>query len=387
LSTVLVSSALANKYLNGGNAWVPLSWTLGLRRLGFDAYFVEQIDRATCVDSRGEVTSFDACANRTYFTKIMDEFGLTDSAALVYEDGKQTAGLSYDDLLEIAGEAELLINITGHLRIDSIMRRLSRKVYLDLDPGFTQFWHAAGDPGPRLEGHDFFFTIGENIGTRSSSIPTDGITWRATRPLSLLEEWPVSKDGAPDRFTTVASWRGAYGPVDANGKTFGLKVHEFRKVIDLPRRVPQTFELALDIHPAEEKDLDALRSSGWQMVDPRTKVPDPLSYRHYVQASGAEFSVAQGIYVETNGGWFSDRTVCYLASGKPALVQDTGFSRNYPVGEGLVAFRTLDEAVAGVERIAGDYEHHSKAARALAETYFDSDKVLARLLDEVGVEP
>jgi hypothetical protein len=387
VSTVLVSSALANKYLNGGNAWVPLSWTLGLKRLGFDVYFVEQIDRTTCVDSRGEVTSFDACVNRTYFTTIMDEFGLSDTAALVHEDAKQTAGLSHDELLDIAEESELLINITGHLRMESLMRRLSRKVYLDLDPGFTQYWHAAGDPGPRLEGHDFYFSIGGNIGTPASSVPTDGIRWRPTRPPALLGEWPASKDGEPNRFTTVASWRGPYGPVDADGKTFGLKVHEFRKVVELPKHVPQTFELALDIHPADEKDLDALRSCGWRMVDPRTTVPDPLTFRRYIQASDAEFSVAQGIYVETNSGWFSDRTVCYLASGKPVLVQDTGFSRNYPVGEGLVAFRTLDEAIAGVERIAGDYVRHSKAARALAETYFDSDKVLGRLLDEVGVGP
>ncbi len=387
VSTVLISCALANKYLNGGNAWVPLSWTLGFRRLGFDVCFVEQIDRATCVDSEGRPAPFDASANRSYFTTIMEEFGLSDVAALVYEDGSQTAGLSLDELLDLAGDCELLINVTGHLQIGSLMRRLRRKVYLDLDPGFTQFWHAAGNPGPRLEGHDFYFTIGENIGTPSCSIPTDGIRWRATRPLVLLGEWPACEDGRPDRFTTVASWRGPYGALEANGKTFGLKVHEFRKVIELPKRVPQTFELALDIHPADEKDIDALRSCGWHMVDPRTKVPDPASYRSYVQSSDAEFSVAQGIYVETNGGWVSDRTVSYLASGKPALVQDTGFSRNYPVGEGLVAFRTLGEAIAGVERIAADYELHSKAARALAESYFDSDKVLERLLDDVGVEP
>jgi hypothetical protein len=373
--------------LNGGNAWVALSWTLGFRRLGFDVCFVEQIDSATCVDSEGRPAPFDTSVNRRYFATIMDEFGLSDASALVYENGAETAGLSYDELLELAADADLLINITGHLQLDDLIRRVPRKVYLDLDPGFTQYWYAAGNPGPRLEGHDFYYSIGENIGTPASTIPTDGIDWRATRPLSLLEEWPVSKDGEAGRFTTVASWRGAYGPLEAEGRTFGLKVHEFRKVIDLPRRVPQTFELALDIHPGDERDIDALRSHGWQMVDPRASVSDPASYRSYVQASDAEFSVAQGVYVETNGGWFSDRTVCYLASGKPALVQDTGFSRNYPVGEGLICFRTLDEAIAGVERIASDYQRHCEAARALAETYFDSDKVLGRLLDEVGVEP
>jgi hypothetical protein len=141
----------------------------------------------------------------------------------------------------------------------------------------------------------------------------------------------------------------------------------------------------LNIHPADKKDFDSLRGHGWHIVDPKDVAADPSAFRRYVQTSAAEFSVAQGIYVETQSGWFSDRTVCYLASGKPVLVQDTGFSRNYPVGEGLVAFRTLDEAVAGAEQIVRDYDRHCRAARALAEGYFDSNKVLGRLLDEVGL--
>jgi hypothetical protein len=164
-------------------------------------------------------------------------------------------------------------------------------------------------------------------------------------------------------------------------------VHEFRKFVDLPARVPQTLEIALDIHPGDDKDLELLLKHGWRVVDARTTVPDPISFRSYVQASGGEFSVAQGIYVETQSGWFSDRTVRYLASGKPALVQDTGFGRNYPAMEGLFAFRSPEEAIAGADRIARDYEVHRKGARVLAETYFDSDKVLGQLLDEVGVAP
>jgi hypothetical protein len=167
---------------------------------------------------------------------------------------------------------------------------------------------------------------------------------------------------------------------------FGLKVHEFRKFLELPRRSPYVFELALDIHPSDVKDLESLRRNGWRIVDPKQVVPDPAAFRQYLQTSSAEFSTAKGVYVETNSGWFSDRTVRYLASGKPALVQDTGFSRNYPVGEGLIAFRTLDEAVAGAEAIVRDYEKHCLAARKIAETSFDSDKVLARFLKEVGVQ-
>jgi hypothetical protein len=201
----------------------------------------------------------------------------------------------------------------------------------------------------------------------------------------VLEHWPVSSAGDRDRFTTAASWRGPYGSVQYGGRSFGLKVHEWRKFVELPKRAQQTFEIALNIHPAEELDLNLLRRHSWQIVDPRAVAADPAAFRRYVQTSGAEFSVAQGIYVETASGWFSDRTVRYLASGKPALVQETGFGRNFPTGEGLIAFRTLEDAVEGAGRIARDYAGHCRAARMLAEAYFDSDKVLGRLIEEVGI--
>src|SRR5205823_3798900 len=156
----------------------------------------------------------------------------------------------------------------------------------------------------------------------------------------------------------------------------------------LPRRVGQAaFEIALDIHAGDAKDLSALRANGWRVTDPLAVAGTPAAFRRYIQQSAAEFSVAQAIYVEKNSGWFSDRTVRYLASGKPALVQDTGFGRHLPVGEGLVTFRTLDEAAAGAERILADYERHCRAARAIASEFFDSDKVLGRFLREVGVAP
>jgi hypothetical protein len=190
---------------------------------------------------------------------------------------------------------------------------------------------------------------------------------------------------APARFTTVAAWRGGYGPVHADGKLYGLKVHEFRKFIELPRHADAIFEIALDIHPADQKDRLALEHNCWCLVDPHEAAGDSSAFRHYVQQSGAEFSVAQSIYVQTNSGWFSDRSVRYLASGKPVLVQDTGFRRHLPVGKGLIAFRTFEEAVRGTQAIAADYPAHCLAAREIAEQYFDSDKVLNRLLEEIGL--
>jgi hypothetical protein len=289
-------------------------------------------------------------------------------------------------LAEVAGEAALLVNISGHLDLESLLQRIRRKAYVDLDPGFTQFWHAEGNAGARLEGHDYHFTCGENIGTAVCDIPTSGIDWQPVRPPVLLEQWPdAAEEGDPGRFTTIATWRGPFGRVEYQGRNFGLKVHEFRKFIDLPERHPATFEVALDVHPADQTDLEALRSHGWHVRDPKAIVAGPDAFRRYIQGSGAEFSVAQGIYVETNSGWFSDRSVRYLASGKPVLVQETGFSENYPVGQGLLSFRTLEQAVSGAGAIASDYVAHSAAARALAEEYFDSDKVLAGFLERCGV--
>jgi hypothetical protein len=383
--TVIVAGALANKAWNGGEAWVRLSWILGLRRLGYRVHFVEQIAREQCLDAGGAVVPFATCANRAYFKAVIESFGLVDAATRVYGDGEETQGLPYAELLDLAADTDLLINISGHLDLLPLMDRMRRKVYIDIDPGFTQFWHAAGTPGVRLAGHDDYFTIGENIGTPECLIPTSDIPWRPTRQPVVLGDWPVVARSAHVRFTTVASWRGPFGPIDYGGQTYGLKVHEFRKLIDLPQRTPLPFEIALAIHPADDQDRRALLARGWTLEDPRTVAADPIAFRRYVQDSGAEFSVAQGVYVETNSGWFSDRTVRYLASGKPVLVQDTGFGRTLPVGDGLLSFRTLDDAVAGAEEIARNYEHHCRAARALAEEYFDSDMVLGRLVAEIGI--
>jgi hypothetical protein len=383
MAVVLVSGALANKLHNGGAAWTRLSWALGLKALGFEVAFVEQIRRDCCVDASGRPCAFEDSANREYFRDVTEQFGLSALATLTCDDGT-AHGLTPSERDDLVRSAVALVNITGHWTHPR-MGMIPRRIYIDLDPGYTQFWHATGNPGPRLEGHNFYYTVGENIGRPDCSIPTGGIAWRPIRQPVLLEHWPACAPGDPRPFSTIASWRGPYGPAQYAGTTYGLKAHEFRKFVELPRRVSQRFEIALEIDPADERDLVALRGHGWHVIDPRVVASGPVAFRQYVQASGAEFSVAQGVYVETQSGWFSDRTVRYLASGRPVLVQDTGFSRNYPVAKGLLAFRTMEEAVAGAERIARDYAEHGRAARAIAEAYFDSDRVLGRLLEETGL--
>jgi hypothetical protein len=356
---VVVGGALANKAGSGGEAWVRLSYVLGLRGLGCDVGLVEEIERA-------EPAAVD------YFRATTERYGLTDSSALVDRVGAPVIGTPVQ-------HADLLVNVSGNVRAESLLERFETTAYVDVDPGYTQIWHENGTlPIPP---HDVYFTIAENIGRPGCSIPTAGLDWRTTRPPVVLAEWPAVA-GSHSRFTTVATWRGPYGRVEHDGRTYGIKLDELRKVFSLPSRSGQAFELALDIDPDERADLQSLRDNGWRLVDPREVAGDPDAFRRYVQGSGAEFSVAQGIYVETASGWFSDRTTRYLASGKPALVQDTGFSGAIPTGEGLLSFRTFEEAVAGAEAIVSDYDRHAVAARAVAEENFDSDRILEKLLED-----
>ena len=331
--------------------------------------------------------AFEQSVNRAYFERVTERFGLGEAATLICGDLEATAGMPYDHLLGKAAEAEALINISGHITRDELLRAPHTRVYVDLDPGFTQLWHAGGTPGLRLADHDHHVTVGSNIGTTRCSLPTGGFEWHRTLPPVLLDQWPLAETPRDaGRFTTVATWRSPYGRVENDGESQGLKHHEFRKLLELPTRAPSLeFEIALDIHPGDAADLEGLRSRGWRVVDPRSAVPDPDSYRDYLRSSAAEFSVAQGIYVSSRSGWFSDRTACYLASGRPALVQDTGLDPDLAAGSGLVRFEGLREAVAGAEMIAADYEANRRAARQFAERHLDSDLVLARLLDELAI--
>jgi hypothetical protein len=188
-----------------------------------------------------------------------------------------------------------------------------------------------------------------------------------------LAAWAPTPAADPARFTTVASWRGAYGPLTLDGTTYGVKAHEFRKVLDLPRRVPEArFELALDIHPADAKDRAALAAAGWTLRDPRDVAADPDAYLDYVRGSGAEFSPAQGVYVGTGSGWFSDRTACYLAAGRPVVIQDTGLPPEL-VGDGLLTFQDVAGAEAAVRRVLGDYDRQAAAARAWAAAHLSAE--------------
>jgi hypothetical protein len=366
MARILVSGAVANKPLSGGEAWVRMSWVRGLRRLGHEVCFVEQIEAADPINVETFRTAVAALAS--------------DCPVALLCEGGSLAGLTLAEAIEWARNADLLVNVSGHLEIEALKEGPRRRAYIDVDPGFTQIWAEQG-AAARLDGHDAYFTVGENIGSPKCSIPAAGREWLPLPPPVTLDDWPLAPVPAAARFTTVATWRSPLGTLEYDGRAFKGKHHQWRRLIDLPRRVEQGFEIALRIDPADEPDEIALEANGWHLVDPAAAAGDPLAFRSYVQGSAAELSVAHPVYVDTASGWVSDRTVRYLASGRPALVQDTGIGGRYPVGEGLRTFRTPDEAAAGAKAIAADYDAHARAARALAEAHFDSDRVLARFLE------
>jgi hypothetical protein len=362
----LVSGAIASKPGSSGETWLQLSYFFGLRRLGVDVRFVEQLPGA----------SDEA---RAWFDVAVDRFGIRATAVLLHDETVP------DDLLAFAGEADLLVNYAGHLTVEPLRSAPRVKAYVDGDPGYTQIWQASGIPGARLEGHDVHFTVGLNVGRPGCAIPRVGIDWKPLPPPVVLDDWPVAHARVPERLTTIGTLRNPYGTLEWEGTTYGSKVHELRRFAELPQLVEQRLELALAIDDADHRDRELLERNGWHLVDPATVTATPDAYRDYIRGSWAELSVAQSVYVHARSGWLSERTARYLASGRPALVQDTGVGDVLPTGEGLLTFATLDDAAAGVRELARDYERHSAAARAFAEAHLDSDRVLARLLEEAGL--
>jgi hypothetical protein len=380
--TIVVAGSVAQRPGNGGHTWVFLQYLLGFRKLGWEVLFLDRLEPEMCVDAAGAPSSVEASVNIAYLDRVFDAFGLGDRFAVLH-GGERTVGIPRARVLDEVGRAALVLNVNGFFEDPEVLSSAALRVYLDIDPGFPHMWRALG-LHDAFRDHDAYVTVGESVGQSECTIPTGGIDWITTPQPVVLEHWPAQA-GPGRAFTSVGSWRGPFGPVEYEGATYGLRVHEFRRFADLPRQVSAPLEIALDIDEADAADVELLRAGGWALRDPREVAADPWRYREYVQDSSAELMVAKNMYVQSRSGWFSDRSICYLASARPVLAQDTGFSRHHPVGEGLLAFSTLDEAVEGVERIIADPERHSRAARALAEERFESTRVLGRLLQKLGV--
>ena len=366
---IVFAGMVAGDPYHGGATWAVLQYVLGLRRLGHEVLLVEP------VRSLGDATL-------SYFREVVSRFGLEQNAALLETGTRETAGLAYSQLEDAARGADVLLNVGGMLRDERLLSPVPVRVYVDLDPAFNQLWHEDGiDVG--LDGHTHFVTVGLAVGRPGCAVPTCGRDWITTLQPVLLDEWRVAETTEYDGVTTVANWRG-YGSIGRDGVLYGQKAHSVREFFDLPACSPVPVFAALAIHEDEERDLAALRAKGWRLLDPRQVAGSPERYRRFVGSSWAELGIAKSGYVLSRSGWFSDRSACYLASGRPVLAHDTGFGAFLPTGEGLLPFRTTEEAVAAIESIRSDYTRHSRAARELAEESFDSDTVLRSLLEAVG---
>ncbi len=368
---ILVAGIIA-RYPFGGVTWCSLMYLQGLRALGHDVFYVE--DTGECIyDPEQNTRSEDPSYGTRYINDALAPFGLGDRWSFVNYDGSYH-GASQQTVRAFCEDADLFINLSGGSWFwRDEYARIPRRVFIDSDPVFTQLAIA------KAEGWyvDFFrtfthlFTFGANIGTAACDVPTGDFTWLKTWQPIVMDQWTTVDANPEGPFTTVMTWRiESFADVDGN------KDREFVKVIDLPSRTNHRFELAVN------GPQQLLRQHGWPTVDAMGVSRSLWDYRQFIQRSKGEFGVAKHAYVSHRSGWFSDRTECYLASGRPALVQDTGWSTHVPSGSGLLAFSTIDEAIAGLDVIATDYLRHVRDAREIAHQHFDASRVLRRLLEE-----
>jgi hypothetical protein len=314
-----------------------------------------------------------------FATQTFNRVGLADRWAYYDAHTSRWLGPHANRILETCTTADILLNLSGVNPLRSWLTEIPVRVFVDTDPAFTQIRHLTDAAAQNLAvQHTAFFSFGENIGLSQCSIPDDHLPWQTTRQPIVLKAWPV-KPGPPDgKFTTVMQWDSLPARI-YNGRSYGMKSDTFGPYLDLPRRVGSILELAVG-NPTAPRDL--LRSNGWAVSNPLEAARDPWTYQQYIQQSKAEFGVAKQGYVVTRSGWFSERSAAYLASGRPVVIQETGFSDCLQTGAGLIPFSTPEEALAGLEEVNSRYEFHCRAARAVAEEYFDSAKVLNRLIEK-----
>ncbi len=381
--SLVLAGAVAQKPYQGGHTWVFLQYILGFRLLGWNVILLDQLDSALCRDRDGNPAPIQRSVQLSYLTDVLQNYDLQKSFCLLLDDREHSIGCSYSELQNAVRDCDLLLDFNGFIRNQPILSLAPCKVFMDIDPGFTQFWHEL-NLAPIPARYDYYATVGRNIGQLSCIIPKAGYDWIPISPPVVLEYWSHIESWSRP-FTFICNWRGAYGTVSYQERTFGTRPKEFRKFVGLPQLSGRRFQLAANIDAAEKEDLALLDENGWQLIEPAAVAATPDMYRRFIQESQAGFEVAKNIYVETKSGWFSDRIVCYLASGKPAVIQDTGQSSFFPDRGGLLFYSTLEEAVQCVLQVVSEYHLHCSRARELAVDYFDSRKVIARFLRAIGL--
>ncbi len=377
----------------GGVTWDYLQYVLGLAAMGHDVFYIEDT-RLWPVYQQPTDDAGDCSTNVAYLAGVMPAFGLDARWAYRDEASGETFGLSASRVDEILRSADVLLNISCATPLRDAYMGIPARVLIDSDPMFTQiqahnaegFTPGAGVMRAAVQAHTHHFTFGEAFGQPGCRMPVGDVAWHPTRQPICLDRWTPSpmQDGDLATFTTVMNWSAAR-PLQWDGEEWGQKSVEFELVFGVPSRFrARPLSLAVGQTEGDAVPVARLQGAGWCLLDPAIVAGTADAYREFIAQSFGEFSVAKEAYVKGNTGWFSCRSACYLASGRPVVTQDTGWSSIIPAGEGLLSFTDLDSAVGALERVVGDPARHGARAREIAEEFFDSRAVLGRLLDAVS---
>jgi hypothetical protein len=382
----IVVTGLLGQYHFGGVIWDYVQYLLGFRKLGHEVWYLED-SGVWPYDSVAQTYTVDCSANVRALEAAMAEFGF--AGRWIYRNGAngQFFGIEEKAARELVRGADLIANVSGAALLDDFEFGGCHRMFLDGDPMFTQI--NMDDPrkgaGARIRAHDSHFSFGLNIGAPDCLVPTGGLNWKRTVQPVDLDFWPVREVPPARGLTTVMNWT-SYASCVWNGEDYGQKDVEFNRFLDLPSQVPgESFVLAMGQGPNRQRPTEMLREKQWTILEPSEVVPDHLAYGDFLSTSKGEWSIAKNGYVKSRSGWFSGRTACYLAAGRPAIVQETGWSRHIPAGQGLFAFETADDVARAAAEMNRDYAAHRRAARALAETHFEAGKVCQDLIVQAGL--
>jgi hypothetical protein len=378
--------------------WYPLAgvtyqflhYLIGLRRLGYDPYYIEDSTRWV-YDPDIDAISPDALKNINKVARVFERYGFADRWAFrgSYKGG-ECYGMPETQILKLYQEADAFLNITGSLDFREEHFACRRRIYVETDPFASQVlvWEGNEWKISQLRAHDVLFSFGENIGSPDCDVPVSHFQWLPTRQPVVLDIWDNKTLIQGDAYRTIATWKNKQRGITFRGETYyWTKDIEFMKVIDLPAQCSSRFELGLNVagRLVGDEVLSQLRRHGWQVVDSVTVSKDIDSYRRYIQHSRGELTVARDQYVRPRTGWFSDRSACYLTAGRPVIMQDTGFGKRLPTGKGLFAFRTTGDILGAIETIESDYQGNCQTARDIAVEYFSAENVIGSLMQRAGL--
>ncbi|MFZ5426855.1 MAG: glycosyltransferase [Thermodesulfobacteriota bacterium] len=380
----IVVGGYAVSFPLGGQVWMFMHYMKGLSRLGHDVVFIEDTaEWALPFDPIKGFPSADSTHGRRVVGEAFDRIGLGDRWAYNTIFENRLYGMDREELDRFCAEADLFLNVSGVIPLRESYMKAKVRAVIDTDPIFTQS-KIAEDEWTRdyFKQHDVFFTWGHNIPTGSTGVPLSGIDYHPTRVPIVLDLWP-NREGGGAGFTTIGNWDAKGRDIVHEGKKLSWrKCEKYEQIIDLPGKLPGvTLDLTMS---GMEKDAERFAAHGWKVKNALELSRDIWAYHDYVLDSTAEFTVAKEQNIKLKSGWFSDRSASYLASGRPVIVEDTGFGTYLPVGEGLITFDGVENARAAIETVLSDYPKHRKAARKIAEDHFDSDKVLGQLLKDCG---